>query len=855
MKNAKPIKWLLTLAGLLAALCVFALAANAKIVDSGACGSNLTWTLDDAGTLTIRGAGAMAGYDSRILYDDDEWDPPSWFDPYEDDWIALLLNPSVSRDLDPYLGTTAPWCGASSWDDDDDYYDDEEYDESIYFHYVGYETYPSIIDPKLLRIYHIVIENGVTTIGDNAFSFCANLKSVTIPASVTRIGKEAFLNCTDLKDVTIMGNVTSIGKDVFARCPAIAKLTVGKTIENFSVAALKIQKKKLQTVEIVSGVTGIGKGAFSDCIALTDVTIPDSVTSIGASAFSGCTSLTGVKIPSGVTGIESAVFSGCANLTDVTVPAGVTSIGASAFYGCARLTGVAIPSGVTDIGASAFSGCTRLTGVTIPDGVTSLESSVFSGCAGLTDMTIPDGVTSIGRHAFSGCAGLTDVTVPDSVTSIGEKAFSGCTGLTDVTIGNGVTSVGEGVFSGCNAIDTLTVGQPIGSFTLAELAVPKDKLRVVVIADGAAGIKRSAFAGYPGIAAFTVADANPAYLSEDGILYDKNKTEIIQYPPAKAGTSFVIPETVMALAERAFADQQYLTEIHVPNQVKTLGKDCFTGCQSLKTAVCGGGAAALPEGMLMDCPALETVTIPYGVSAVGAKAFSGCTALTSVAMSNDMETVGENAFSGCKALDTVYFYGTADEWTAIGVKAGNEALTGARKVFRAAVAPQTVTGVKVVKTGGRTVTLQWAPADGATEYRVYGMNAETSTWELLKTVTGPRCEIAGLKPGTAYALAVEAAAVTAKGTLTADKSDPVMVTTKAVKQAPGDVDGDGELSSGDARLALRASVGLEKAIAKGSDAWLAADADGDGEVTSGDARLILRASVGLEDASKFGKKA
>jgi len=255
--------------------------------------------------------------------------------------------------------------------------------------------------------------------------------------------------------------------------------------------------------------------------------------------------------------------------------------------------------------------------------------------------------------------------------------------------------------------------------------------------------------------------------------------------------------------------------------------------------------------MFRGCPALTAVTVPYGVDRIGKEAFSGCAALTTVTLSNDMGLIEENAFAGCKGLNDVFFNGTADEWTAIGIKTGNDALSGARKHFGTAMTPLAVTGVEVVKTDDRSVTLQWKPAKGATEYRVYSMKAETQTYELLATVTHAPCEITGLTPGTTYALAVEAAAVTTEQTLAAEKSDPVMVTTTEPTQKPGDVDGDNEITSADARLSLRASVGLEKDIVKGSAAYLAADADGDGEVTSGDARLILRSSVGLEDLLKF----
>ena len=164
MKHAKTLKWLLTLACLLAALCAFTLAANAAT--SGTCGSNLTWTLDNAGTLTISGTGAMKGY----------------FDEY-----------------DSYFGTysTAPWCGSVS---------------------------------KANRVKTIVIENGVSSIGEYAFYGCTGLTSVTIPNSVKIIGGNAFDGCTGLTSVTIPDSVTSIGDDAFYNCTRLTSVTIQDSV-------------------------------------------------------------------------------------------------------------------------------------------------------------------------------------------------------------------------------------------------------------------------------------------------------------------------------------------------------------------------------------------------------------------------------------------------------------------------------------------------------------------------------------------------------------------------------------------------------------------------------------------------
>ena len=213
---------------------------------------------------------------------------------------------------------------------------------------------------KLKNIKEVVIENGVTSIGNRAFYECSGLTSVTIPNSVTSIGVGAFQECSGLTSVTIPNSVTSI--------------------------------------EV---------GAFSGCSGLTSLTIPNSVTSIGIDAFYGCSSLTSVTIPNSVTSIGYNAFSGCSSLTSVTI--GMKNIGNSVFSGISSLKTVTILDGVESIGVSAFTGCSGLTSLTIPNSVTSIEPSAFSGCSGLTSLTIPNSVTSIGKNAFYGCSGVKEI--------------------------------------------------------------------------------------------------------------------------------------------------------------------------------------------------------------------------------------------------------------------------------------------------------------------------------------------------------------------------------------------------------------------------------------------------------------
>ena len=304
----------------------------------------------------------------------------------------------------------------------------------------------------------------VTSIGDQAFRYCTDLTSVTIPNSVTTIGDHAFYNCKGLTSVTIPNNVTTIGAYAFSGCEGLTSVT------------------------IPNGVTTIGESAFSGCEGLTSVTIGNSVTSIGKDAFSFCNSLTSVTIPNSVTTIGEYAFWNCKGLASVTIPNSVTTIGGSAFSICPNLTSVTIPNSVTSIGEGAFNSCTGLTSIkvesgntvydsrndcnaiiekatntliqgckttVIPNSVTTIGKQAFYMHRSLTSVTIPNSVTTIGDHAFQYCEGLTSVSIPNSVTTIGERAFYECTSLTSVTIGNSVTSIGWEAFFRCTRLTSV----------------------------------------------------------------------------------------------------------------------------------------------------------------------------------------------------------------------------------------------------------------------------------------------------------------------------------------------------------------------------------------------------------------
>lgn len=294
----------------------------------------------------------------------------------------------------------------------------------------------------------VVIENGVTSIGDWAFYDCNDLTSITIPNSITSIGNYAFYNCSSLTSINIPDSMTYIGNGVFNNCYRLTSINVSENNSSYmnkngvlfdknEKTLIKYPEGKKDTEYIIpNSVTTIGNYAFYQCKQLTSITISNSVTSIGKWAFYDCNVLKSINIPDSVTSIGEFAFDSCSSSTSLTIPNSVTNVGQSAFSGCSSLTSVIIPDSFTIIAYGAFSGCSGLTSVTIPDSVTYIKDYAFQDCSHLTSINIPDSVTHIGSYAFRWCKGLTSVTIPNSVTHIENNSFGYCDKLESIIISN-----------------------------------------------------------------------------------------------------------------------------------------------------------------------------------------------------------------------------------------------------------------------------------------------------------------------------------------------------------------------------------------------------------------------------------
>ena len=383
------------------------------------------------------------------------------------------------------------------------------------------------------NIEKVVITEGITNIGEYGFFDCNNLTNIEISNNVISIGEHAFSDCSSLTSIKIPNSVTSIGNYAFYDCTS------------------------LTSVEIPNSVTSIGVFVFHNCSSLKSIKIPNSVTSIGNDTFYNCTSLTSVEIPNSMTYIPSSMFSKCSNLTNVEIPSSVKYIETSAFYGCSNLTSIEIPSSVIYIGSNAFSKCNSLKSIEIPSSVEYIPHAAFCECtslesinvdannenymsengilfnkqktkilqypAGKTDVkeySIPNTVTSIWHYAFSGCSSLTSIEIPSSVTEIVAYAFIGCSSLTSIEIPNSVTYIGD-IFSGLTSLESINVDVN-----------------------------------------------NEKFMSENGILFNKDKTEIVRYPEGKTDVKeYSIPNSVTSIVTYAFYGCTSLKKIGIPSSV------------------------------------------------------------------------------------------------------------------------------------------------------------------------------------------------------------------------------------------------------------------------------------------------
>lgn len=271
-----------------------------------------------------------------------------------------------------------------------------------------------------LRIKEVILEDGVTSIGENAFWACENLQQVSIPDSVLLIGNDAFLDCANLQEVAIPQSVESIAYGAFSRCSRLKAVSVHPGNQKYcDIDGIVYSKDRTEMVMCPGGKSGA------------------------------------VAVPEGVKVISDSAFNYCSNVNSVLLPESVNKIGDHAFYYCSSLKEIIIPDGVTQIGDLAFFGCSGLLNITLPNSVVEIGNSTFANCSGLLSVELPEDTVGITSNMFRDCFNLKEIEIPSSAQYIDDRAFQGCTSLTSITIPAGVDRLLGYIFAECNNLESI----------------------------------------------------------------------------------------------------------------------------------------------------------------------------------------------------------------------------------------------------------------------------------------------------------------------------------------------------------------------------------------------------------------
>ena len=631
----------------------------------------------------------------------------------------------------------------------------------------------------------VIIEDGVTSIGDRAFDGCTKLTRVVIPDSVTSIGYSSFRGCYSLPSVAIPDSVTSIGDSAFAYCKALTGITLSGSVTSIGSCAFQ-SCDSLTSVTMQNGVTDIGDNAFTYCKNLTSVTIPNSVKTIGTSAFYNCAGLTRVTIPGSVTRIEQDTFKGCSGLTSVTISAGVTSIESGAFRDCASLTSVTIPGSVTSIEGYAFAYCSALTSLIIHDGTTSIGISAFMNCTSLGSVTIPRSVTDIGGYAFGSCRSLADVYYGGTETD-----------WTKITIGNGngnLTSATLHCAPNAPVVrigNSASSGKPMLTWNVVEGATSYRIYRSTSKGSGYSLLGTTTATSYTNTGAkagttyyYRVKACNDAGLSPYSNIVSGKVKSVTPKPAAP----------VVKIGNSASSGKPMLTwnAVSGATSYKVYRATSQNGTYSLLGTV--------TTTSYINTGAKAGVTYYYKVKAVNSAGESAYSNIVSGKTTVTTLTVGHSATSGKPQLTWKAVSGAASyrvyratakngaysvinttkalTYTNVGAALGTtyyykvEALNAAGKslgfsaVVEGKVAPVLAVGYSSVS--GKP-QLTWKAVPGATEYQVYRSTQQNSGYSKINTTTSTSYVNTGAKAGTTYYYRI----VAVKGTAVSDFSNIV----------------------------------------------------------------------------------
>ena len=699
--------------------------------------AGISWTLDNAGTLTISGTGAMDDYGDNSA---------PWYNEranvkkviigsgittigkyafYECENLTTVTIPNTVTIIDEgafcSTGLTSVNIPGS-------------------VRTIGVWAFESC--PQLATV---TLNTGLITIGDGAFTGAESLTSSTIPSGVTSIGFEAFLGCTKLKRIDIPASVTTIDKFAFSACDSLEGIWVNASNTQFSNDSYGVLFNKNKTTllqapigniegtyVVPTTVTTIADEAFFGCKGLKEIVVRNTVTSIGHYVFYDCVnleafifcgtptqlnalgvgenndSLYGAEIKLHKFQNNTCTICGTALTTIASGTCGsnlswkLDSVGTLTISGTGTMYNyvgstyapwynygnnileLVIENGVTSIGEDAFYGCGIMNGATIPNSVKTIGDGAFA-YSRLSGISIPGSVKVVSAGAFYGCSRLSTVILDNGVTTIENSAFYGCTNLSIIAIPYTLTSIKAYAFYGCENLSQLIY---CGTPTQLETLMVDDEndplfdalLQYHAFYDGPCVVCNEALAksGYCGSnMTWSLNNAGTLTISGTGNMYDySGSVDAPWLLYDYAIKKVVINNGVTGISGYAFMYCPLTDGVTIPNSVTTIGVAAFAWT-NLPSVVIPGSVKTIGEAAFYDCDNLQYVVINDGVTTIDTYAFYDCQSLTVITLPSSLATIGKYAFAECVDLATVFYRSTKINMGKINLAIGNEVISEA----------------------------------------------------------------------------------------------------------------------------------------------------------------------------------
>ena len=563
-----------------------------------------------------------------------------------------------------------------------------------------------------VKIPENVVYNGVTftvtKIGENTFSNCKVLESISIPGTVLQIGQNTgvsnlpFYNCTSLKSVRFEDGVQSLilgsyyssgtGYGLFSNCP-LEEVYIGRNI-TYQNSYYNFEKHPEY----------YGYSAFYNQPKLANVTISSTVTEIPSCFFKGCKALNKVSIQGQLTKIPAYSFDGC-QLSVLTLSNSIEEIGDYAFQNNTKLTTASLGDNVKKIGKYAFSGCTKLSILNLGNSLVTIDDYAFQSIGSDTNVglnfEVPNTLSVIGKFAFYKSA-VSSINIPNSVTTIGESCFAENTKLEKVTLGNGCGELPKNVFSGCSLLSSIVLSNGLSTISdaafanckvLESISIPGTVLQIgqntsvsdlpfynctalksIRFEDGVQSlILGSYYSSGTGYGLFSTCPLEEVYIGRN-ITYQNSYYNFEKHPEYYGYSAFynqpklakvTISSTVTEIPAYLFYKNASLTLTSLP-KVKKIGASAFQDCSKLTTLNLGQDLQVVGNDAFNGCSNVTKLTFPDVTTTIGARAFQNCSSVTEVTVGKELKTIGASAFLNCKSFTALLL---PDEFTTMGESA------------------------------------------------------------------------------------------------------------------------------------------------------------------------------------------